>query len=184
MAAVMLCACHRHKTPANVDQIDVVVNVDEFISSDNADMSAKYEKYVWYESQVVLNNYLDGEYEGVESQTNVFQVTDESGDPRVIRYIHTTNGTEIQEVSGFWIEDFPIDNVEVNFEQALALLNAINLPKPHSKNIVLRKPMGPNSCNTQWVCGNIQSTLFVDAVTGKISETNPAFPLGQGKWPQ
>lgn len=173
---VLLCACHHKQQPKNVEPIDKVVVVDECINADNADMSAKYEKYTWYETQVVLNNYLDSEYAGVETVTDVFQVLEEDGDPLVIHYIHDKVSTTINEVSGFWIEDFPLEVIDVTFEQSLAFINEVNLPKPHSKQVCLRKPIGPNDCNAQWVYGNIHSTLFVDAVTGKISETNPAFP--------
>lgn len=173
---VLLCSCHHKHQPKSVEPIDRVVVVDKFIDSDNADMSAKYEDYTWYEAQVVLNSYLDAEYNGVESVTNVFQVIAEDGDPHVIRYNHTLTSDVIEDTPGFWIEDFPLENVEVSFDQALYLLNEVNIVKPHSKQVCLRRPIGPKACEAQWVFGNIHSTLFIDAVDGKFSETNPAFP--------
>ena len=40
----------------------------------------------------------------------------------------------------------------------------------------LRQPLGPKECNPQWVIGNIMQVIFVDAVTGEISDWCPAFP--------
>ena len=51
----------------------------------------------------------------------------------------------------------------------------VNLPKPHSKHVVLRKQIGPKACNPQWIFGNITSQIYVDAVTGEVNSKNPAF---------
>ena len=39
----------------------------------------------------------------------------------------------------------------------------------------LRLPVGPVACNAQWVIGDVYDVIFVDAVTGEISDVNPAF---------
>jgi hypothetical protein len=53
---------------------------------------------------------------------------------------------------------------------------AANAPKPHSRQVVLRKEVGPNSINPQYIFGNFQAQLYVDAVTGDVKTKNPAFP--------
>lgn len=187
MMTLVLGACHHKKTPATVEPINRVVNVDELIQSDNADMSSKYESYIWYETQAVLNNFLDEEYEGVNEVTNVFQVStgdSTSYDTKVIMYTHNASGDTVREIHSFWVEDFPLVEVEVGYEQALAYIMAVNTIKPHSKQVVLRREIGPIPCNAQWVFGNIYTQLYIDAVDGKFREHSPAFPVGQEKWPQ
>ena len=64
-----------------------------------------------------------------------------------------------------------------------------NAPKPHSKNAILRNPIGPIAINAQWVFGNVREQLWCDAVTGEIRNSNPAFPkekgfkMPLGEWP-
>ena len=187
MAVFTLSACHRQKPTPVTEPIDRIINVDEFISADNADMASKYENYVWYETQVVLNNFLDEEYEGVAEVTNVFQVTTGDGtsyDTKVIMYTHNTSEDHVEEINSFWVEDFPLLEVELGYEQALAQLNAVNCIKPHSRQVCLRREIGPLPCNAQWVFGNTHKQLYIDALDGRFRENSPAFPLGQSKWPQ
>ena len=68
------------------------------------------------------------------------------------------------------------DAITVTYEQAYELMNQVNLPKPHSKNCVLRKPLGPQACNPQYVFGNVQAQVWIDASTGEAKNSNPAFP--------
>ena len=51
-----------------------------------------------------------------------------------------------------------------------------NIPKPHSKNVVLRKEIGSLDANPQYIFGNSQAQVYVDAVTGEVRGYNPAFP--------
>ena len=53
-----------------------------------------------------------------------------------------------------------------------------NCPKPHSKKCTLRKELGPNGAdvNAQYIFGNSEQQVYVDAVTGKVSLTNPVYP--------
>ena len=187
MACTMLCACHRNSKTADPVVLDRILNVDELTSSDNADMTAKFGDYTWYETQVLVKNYLDAEYDGVEEVTNVFQVATKDSDNydvKVIVYNHTLTKDNTYEINGFWFGDFPLEEVEVSYEASVALFYAVNDVKPHSKHITLRREIGPINCNAQWIYGNVQMQRYVDAVTGKYSENSPAFPLGQRKWPQ
>jgi len=63
---------------------------------------------------------------------------------------------------------------------------AVNFPKPHSRYVTLRNPIGPVAINTQWIFGNVREQLWCDAVTGEIRNSNPAFPnlnTPLGEWP-
>ena len=81
------------------------------------------------------------------------------------------------------------EDIKVNYKDAFEKMLEVNLPKPHSKNIVLRNPIGPVGINAQWIFGNIHEQIWVDAVTGKCKNSNPAYPeekgfkMPLGEWP-
>lgn len=138
--------------------------------------------YDWFETQITLNEYLDDENctGTVASMSNVFQIQeefDEGIDVKVITIEHSPSDMNVIVKDGFWIEDFPLleNEVKITFRQAWKRLNKANLPKPHSRKCVLRKEIGPRGCNPQYIFGNIHSQIYVDAVTGDVSDTNPAY---------
>ena len=151
------------------------LNAEECISADKIYMAQNYSAdFKWYETGITLKDYLDKDGGEIESIENVFQVSI-NGDPLVIIFVHNESNDKIEEVHSFWIEDFPIDNIEITYQQVLEIINKVNLPKPHSKQCVLRKQVGPKQCNAQYIFGNQQAQLYVDAVTGSVTDKNPAF---------
>lgn len=112
--------------------------------------------------------------------SNIFQVVEQksskSFDVHVIMYTHVGDSTQVDVKHGFWIEDYPMDSVKVTFKEAYAKLMATNLPKPHSRQCVLRKEIGPKECNPQYIFGNSEAQVYVDAITGEVTDINPAFP--------
>ena len=125
---------------------------------------------------------------------NIYQVVTEldstSFDTYVYKVQHFSNGTVLKDsVNGFWIENEPIilDEIKVSYDSACAIIASVNYPKPHSKHVTLRKPLGIVNCNTQWIFGNIHQQIWIDAVTGEAKDSNPAFPVGfkmpLGEWP-
>ena len=173
-----------------------VQNVENFIATDREEMYLHYaQDYRWYETQIVFNNYLDDEdCNSIESITNVFQFLEgegESFDTYVVQITHYADTTIYTVDHTFWIEDFPLNNeaIKLTFANALEKLNEANMPNPHSRKCTLRLPCGPLSCNPQYVFGNIRTTAFVDAVTGEVKNSNPAFPdedgfkMPLGEWP-
>ena len=76
-----------------------------------------------------------------------------------------------------WIEDGDMSNapIKLTFEDALQRLKEYNGIIPRSYFITLRLPVGPKKCNPQWTFGGIEHVLFIDAVTGEISDNCPAF---------
>lgn len=165
--------------------VDSVNYVENAIAMDKENMNLTYGKdYKWFETCVVLNEYLDSENtnDSVVGISNIFQVLEEksskSFDVHVIMYTHVGDSTQVDVKHGFWVEDKPMNNdsIKVTFKEAYAKLMATNLPKPHSRQCVLRKEIGPKECNPQYIFGNSEAQIYVDAVTGNVTDMNPAFP--------
>lgn len=170
--------------------------VENLISMDRQEMYLKFkDNYRWYETGVLLPEFLDSEDATSEPVmvVNVFQGLVEKGngfDTWVYKFQHFADGTVAKDsVQGFWIEDFPLneEEISVKYLDAYQKIQEVNSPKPHSKNCVLRKPIGPVNCNAQYVFGNIKEQLWVDAKTGDVKNSSPAFPVGfkmpLGEWP-
>ena len=174
------CSCSK-KNPKEQEIVKIVV--ENTISTDREAMALKNSNYKWFETGILFEKYLDEENDGTISEVvNVFQTVEGdsiSFDTEVFKFQHFSDGTFASDsVKGFWVEDYPLneEEIKVTFDSAFVLINQVNLPKPHSKYCTLRKPIGPKACNAQWIFGNIQSQIWVDAKTGEIRESNPAFP--------
>lgn len=195
MICVSSCTCTQQKeTLADSEVAELVV--ENTVSTDRQDVYLNHgENYRWFETGVQLKDFLDEENDGtIELVVNVFQVVEEkdstSFDTFVYKYQHTLEGTASEAIHGFWIEDYPLNDevIKVSFREAFEKIQEVNYPKPHTRQVVLRKQVGPVDANPQWIFGNLRSQLYVDAVTGEVSPENPAFkakgfkmPLGE--WP-
>ena len=162
---------------------DSALNVENLISMDRQAMYNKVgDDYRWYETCMKLNNFLDEENDGSLAEVvNVFQAVIDRGqgyDTKVYKFQHFADGTCFEDsVIGFWIEDFPMNEeaIQVTYDEAYDNLMAVNIPKPHSRYVTLRKQVGPVDANPQYIFGNLHETVFVDAVTGEVFDYNPAF---------
>lgn len=198
--AMISCSCSNGSTPVlGGDEVAVVdsMYVEHTVALDRQAMFLNHANdYRWYETGVQLNDWLDEDCDGtINMVVNVFQVVEDRGagsfDTFVVKYQHFADGSVNEEgVHGFWIEDYPMEEeeIKVTFVQAFDLVMRTNYPKPHTRQVVLRKEVGPKACNPQWIFGNLRSQLYVDAVTGEVRPTSPAFdglnlgtPLGE--WP-
>lgn len=170
--------------------------VENVISTDKEYMFTHYNKdYRWFETCIVLTDYLDSENcDGtIASIKNIFQVLSEqdstSCDVNVVMTTHTPDTTNIDVIHGFWVEDMPLNDqeIKVTFKEAYDKVMATNSKKPHSKNIVLRKEVGPKDAAVQYIFGNSYAQLYVNAVTGEVSDKNPVYPdtvkKPLGEWP-
>lgn len=175
-----------------------VLVVENLISTDRQEMYLKTKgNYRWFETGIVLPEFLDSEdvTSDPEMVVNVFQSVIESengADTWVFKFQHFADGTVVKDsVHGFWIEDMPLNEevIKLKYTEAYDRMMQANYPKPHSKQVVLRNPIGPVAINSQWIFGNIQTQLWVDAVTGDVKNSNPAFPeekgfkMPLGEWP-
>ena len=163
------------------DKEEVVV--ENVITNDINYMYENYgDTYVWYESQIYLNDFLDEECDGSFSKiVNVFQVvtpTDSvGGESLVVQITHVGDSSNVETTEGFWLEDMPMvfRHLTVTYDHAFQLMNQSNYPKPHSRNCVLRKEVGPKVANPQYIFGNIQSQIYVDAINGNVTDCSPSF---------
>ena len=195
MIGVSACTCSRQKK--DVDPAVTELVVENVVSLDRQAMNLAHgDDYRWFETGVQLKNWLDEENDGsIDMVVNVFQVVEKydstSFDTFVYKYQHFSDGTVNEEgIHGFWVEDYPLNEeaIVVTFKEAFEKVQESNLPKPHTRQVVLRKQVGPKEANPQWIFGNLKEQIYVDAVTGAVSDKNPAFdglnlgtPLGE--WP-
>ena len=196
IVGVSSCTCSSQKTVEGNDCLRQAT-VENLISLDRQSMYANYaEDYRWFETGIQLVDFLDEENDGaIDMVVNVFQAVEsrESGsfDTFVVKFQHVGEDVYEEQVHGFWVEDFPLNDeeIKVTFAEAYEKVMEVNLPKPHTRQVVLRKQIGPKPCNPQWIFGNLREQIYVDAVTGEVTDVNPAFgpdlnlgtPLGE--WP-
>ena len=209
MSVVLFTACNGCSQPQeNATTTDstavaakdstIVIDVDHAIAIDRQTMYAKYkDSYRWYETEILLPEFLDAENvtSNPEMVVNVLQSIVEEGngaDVWVHKFQHFKDGTVVHDsIQGFWIEDFALNDaaIKLNYTAAYDRMMQSNFPKPHSKYVTLRNPIGPVAINTQWIFGNIREQIWIDAVTGDAKNSNPAYPeekgfkMPLGEWP-
>jgi hypothetical protein len=209
MSVVLFAACNGcNQTTENVTPADstevvlkdsvVALNVEHTIAMDRQAMYLKFkDNYRWYETCIRLPEFLDSENvtSDPEMLVNIFQGIVEAGngaDTYVWKFQHFPDGTVlVDSIHGFWIEDCALNEevFKLTYKQAFDRMMQANAPKPHSRNAILRNPVGPVAINAQWVFGNISEQLWVDVVTGDVKTSNPAFPeekgfkIPLGEWP-
>lgn len=167
----------------NKDNDKKEIIVENVVKADRDYMTENYgNTYVWYETQIFLNDYLDEECDGSFSEiVDVFQVITTidsvTFDTKVIKMYHVADSSYIEEIEGFWVEDMNMNDeiISVTYKQAFQLINETNYPKPHSKNCVLRKEVGKIEANPQYIFGNFEAQLYVDALTGDVTDESPSF---------
>ena len=139
-------------------------------------------KYQWRNSRVVFNDAVTMENIDdlhVTDINDVFCYWNKQGP--WVQYINSNvkEGLQIPwPINDVWIEDANLSDkpVKLSAEQALQRLKEWNGVLPKDCNfITLRLPVGPNGCNPQWVFGDAYNVLFIDAVTGEVKDSNPAF---------
>ena len=180
--ALLLGASSCTSCNKEVKQMETVV--EQVVQSDRQWMSDQFGcNYIYYETQIVLNEWLDDENctGTVASIKNVFQIVegeDTAFTPHVYLFKHTDSTFTVNVVDDFWIEDCDMakDDITITYRQAYKKLMKSNCIRPHTKDCVLRKMVGPYDCNPQYIFGGaFDECVFVDAVNGRVSANNPAF---------
>ena len=181
-----------------VSDSTVALNVENAIAMDRQAMYLTHGgDYRWYETDILLPEFMDDENATSDPVmiVNIFQSVVERGngyDTWVYKYQHFNDGTVLTDsVAGFWVENWPMEDkaIKLTYAEAWDKVQAVNFPTPHSKHVTLRNPIGPVAINTQWIFGNIREQIWVDAVTGECTNSNPAFPEAKGftmplgEWP-
>lgn len=140
------------------------------------------QEYQWRNSKVLFNDSITQESIDnlhVVEVTDVFFYWDKVVGPQV-QYIATNvkKGTMIPPtIQDVWIEDANLSDKEIKLtvKDVLNRLKEWNGVLPPARGMSLRYPVGPCECNAQWVIGNEFDVIFIDAVTGDISNWCPAF---------
>ena len=176
--------CNKPNTePEPKSEVLISLSFENTISADKEYMMLNYGgEYTWFETTAVMKNYLDEECDGsIETVGSVFQVLkeDDEGDKdtEVIFTTHTETDNDYIVRHGFWVMDQELNNVAMflKFDDAFAKVIESDYPKPHSRYCVLRKQVGPKESNPQYIFGNEKYALFVDAISGEVTDQNPSF---------
>ena len=166
-----------------------VLDVEHSIALDRQTMYVNYkDNYRWYETEILLPEFMDSDSvtSNPEMIINVLQSIVEEGngaDVWVHKFQHFKDGSVVHDsIQGFWIENYALNDevIKLKYTEAWDRMMQTNYPKPHSKHVTLRNPIGPVAVNTQWIFGNIHEQIWVDAVTGDAKNSNPAFPKEKG----
>lgn len=175
---------------------DITAGVNHIVAMHRQTMNRMIDgkQYEWRNMKVIFNDTIKAENIDelkIVDVTDVFFYWNDEG-PHV-QYISTNveKGTIIPPpIIDVWIEDDELDNCEIKLwpEDVLKRLKEWNGVIPESRCMVLRMPVGPRNCNAQWVIGGIGDPIFIDAVTGEITNWCPAFPIPNvngplGEWP-
>lgn len=175
-----------------------VLDVEHSIALDRQTMYVNYkDNYRWYETEILLPEFMDSDSatSNPEMVVNILQSIVEKGngaDVWVHKFQHFKDGSIIHDsIQGFWIENYALNDevIKLNYKEAWDRMMQANFPKPHSRHVTLRNPIGPVAVNTQYIFGNIQEQIWIDAVTGDTKNSNPAFPkekgfkMPLGEWP-
>lgn len=138
--------------------------------------------YQWRNSRIIFNDTLT--FDNIDNLhitdiNDVFYYWDKDKGPQV-QYVNVNvkRGTQIPwPITDIWIEDDDLSDQPINLscEEAIMRLKEYNGILPKSYYITLRLPVGPKKCNPQWTFGDQYTVLFIDAVTGEIRDSDPAF---------
>lgn len=171
------------------------LNVDKIISSDLEYMALNYgEDYRWYGLNMLLKEYLDESDEGsVVEAINTFMILSDpkkSYDTNILRIKHTLKDDTVEIIPSLWVEEDVSMNksdIKLSFKESYKIASAAT-PKLHTKRVVLRKQLGPNNANPQFIYGNNHGLLFVDSYYGYSSSEAPSFQgtgfaTWLGDWP-
>ena len=188
-------SCQSANTKQETSVTSVNLDAGHVTGTDLEYMFANYgSDYRWFGQYMLLENYLDCDCDGtLVSVCNVFQVVeaaDKDYDTFAVLCSHDTSGESTTDIKhGFRVKAHAMNNdvIAITFDKALKRVMESNFKKPHSRQCVLQKQIGPNICNPQYIFGNTKAQLYVDAITGAVSDKNPVFdgyltcPLGE--WP-
>ena len=162
-----------------------LVGIENIIMNDEMQMRKSFgNDFRYYESYATFDKYFDsGSENWITELCTVFQVLDDDGedgsfDTRVIIFAHRPGSTFIDKKAGIFVENynFKRESVKLSFIQAYEKMKFSGLKKPKSRFCSLRKQFGLVETNPQYVFGNAEESVYVDAVTGEVSDKNPVYP--------
>ena len=163
------------------DTTSKIISFDDCMRRDNNWMEQRYgNDYRWYECGITMKSYLDEDKDGaIYDLTNVFMVRSDPGksyDTNIILLHHGRHGDGVYHLESQWVQEdvsMKQDQINVIFKESLVKAKSVK-PLLHTKHVVLRKQLGPNDSNPQYIYGNNHGFLFIDATTGTVSHDSPA----------
>lgn len=176
MIGVSSCKCTRDEEP-------VVEFPESTITMDRVQMDEMADAYKWFETRVEYDNFFDADTTLTFTKAeSLFQVAvEDSLGVKTFVYDFThypdVEDADLKQIEGFILDDMPLNDEQIvlTFSEALERLYEANLTKPHSTKVVLRKALGPKVANAQYIFGNTKEQVFVDAVTGDVTDKNPVY---------
>ncbi len=173
---VSSCKCTRDEEP-------VAEFPESTITLDRVQMDEMADAYKWFETRVEYDNFFDADTTLTFTKAeSLFQVAvEDSLGVKTFVYDFThypdVEDADLKQIEGFILDDMPLNDEQIvlTFSEALERLYEANLPKPHSTKVVLRKALGPKVANAQYIFGNTEEQVFVDAVTGDVTDKNPVY---------
>lgn len=177
VAGLASCKCTKDEEP-------VVEFAEATIAADKAKMAEKADEYKWFETRAEYDNFFDADTTlALVKVESLFQVAvkDSLGVKTFVYDFVHENGvveTDAEPIEAFILDDKPLNDepIVLTFGEALERLFEANLPKPHSTKVVLRKVLGPKAgVNAHYIFGNTEEQVFVDAVTGDVTDVNPFY---------
>jgi hypothetical protein len=169
------------------------LNVERVTATDFEYMTANYgNDYRWYECCIDAKDWIDeSDTFYVNGIANVFYKVylnedSTSGTAKVYLLAHAGDAFTIDSTEGIWVGDEPMNEynpMTIDFAHAYDAMMITNCVKPHSRHCVLRKELGPLNAAPQYIFGNQECQVYVDANTGKVNLDNPVFPVDANKIP-
>lgn len=182
MTVFVICMTSCHKGEKS-DPIAVRSTSQLILDSLAAHVDSINSDYLYFETSFELANTVDSlDSFSVSTIQSIYQVVDTTtSTPTVFvaNYSFDSATVSWKVLEGaFWTEDVNLRSKDVKLspEDAFSALLKSNIAKPHSRFMVLRCPLGPVSCEAQYIFGNTDSGIvYVNAKTGKVTTTDPAF---------
>lgn len=171
------CKCTKDEEP-------VVEFAEATIAADKAKMVEKADTCKWFETRAEYDNFFDADTTlNIVKVESLFQVAVEDSlgvKTFVYDFVHEADEIDVdaEPIEAFVLDDMPLNDEQIvlTFSEALERLFEANLPKPHSSKVVLRKVLGPKEgVNAHYIFGNTEEQVFVDAVTGDVTDVNPFY---------
>lgn len=191
IAFITLVGCSEKREPVTSNQ--ELVEVENIIKTDNEQMKKGFDadEFKYYESYAIFDKFFDSDSSNwISEMCVVFKVLDNekkvgSKDTRVMIFAHRPGVTFVDKKAGIFVENYnlKLDSIKVTFIQAYEKMMFSKLKRPRSKFCSLRCQYGDVKANPQYVFGNADEQIYVDAVTGEVSNENPVFPGKKGpRW--
>lgn len=164
---ILLASCDNKQNPTLSNKELVVENV---ISTDREYMFTICNDYMWYETSITLDEYVDAEdCDGsVYEVKNTFRYIDEqTGDIKTTYITHTRDSVVYQTTSEFVIGYASIDDetLRLTYNEAYRRLAESNTVRPHTR--ICQLIMGNN--NAQYIFTDDTVYVSIDAVTGAVN---------------